>query len=69
LKTYALIYILTDGGPGISTETVTYHIYRLGFVSSDMGRASALSYLLSLVIVGLTIILVFRGRRAAFVTA
>lgn len=57
LKTYDLIYILTRGGPGTSTETISYYIYRVAFVFLDMGRSSAMSFLLLLLIVVLTVIL------------
>lgn len=57
LKTYDLVYILTRGGPGISTETISYYIYRVAFVFLDMGKSAAMSFLLLMVIVGLTLIL------------
>ena len=57
LKTYDLVYILTRGGPGISTETISYYIYRVAFVFLDMGKSAAMSFLLLLVIVALTLIL------------
>ncbi len=57
LKTYDLVYILTRGGPGISTETISYYIYRVAFVFLDIGKSAAMSFLLLVVIVGLTLIL------------
>jgi multiple sugar transport system permease protein len=57
MKTYDLIYILTGGGPGNSTETISYRISKVAFTALDMGRASAASILLLLVILVLTIIL------------
>jgi len=39
------IFQLTEGGPGISTETISHYIYRHGFRYFNMGYASALSYL------------------------
>lgn len=67
LKTYDLIYILTRGGPGVSTETISYYIYRVAFVFLDMGSSSAMSFLLLLIIVILTLILM-RIMRAGDVT-
>jgi len=63
LKTYDLIYILTRGGPGVSTETISYYIYRVAFVFLDMGKSSAMSFMLLLIIVLLTLILM-RAMRA-----
>ena len=57
LKTYDLIYILTRGGPGISTETISYYIYRVAFVFLDMGTSAAMSFLLLALIVVLTLVL------------
>ena len=45
LRTYDLIYILTRGGPGISTETFSYYIFKLAFTNLNMGQASAASIL------------------------
>lgn len=58
MKTYDLIYILTRGGPGSSTETISYSIWKDAFTSLEMGRAAASSFLLLLVILVLTVILV-----------
>lgn len=67
LKTYDLIYILTRGGPGVSTETISYYIYRVAFVFLDMGSSSAMSFLLLMIIVVLTLVLM-RIMRAGDVT-
>ena len=57
MKTYDLIYILTSGGPGSSTETISYRIWKLGFTALDMGKAGAASILLLLAILLMTIVL------------
>lgn len=44
-KIFDLVYIFTQGGPGTSTESVSWYIYRLGFQFFRMGYASAISYL------------------------
>jgi multiple sugar transport system permease protein len=43
-------YLLTKGGPGNSTLTIVYYIYNQGFGGLKMGYASALSFILFLVI-------------------
>jgi len=58
MKTYDLIYILTRGGPGSSTETVSYSIWKNAFTSLDMGRSAAASFLLLAVILVMTVVLV-----------
>ncbi|MBQ7801931.1 MAG: sugar ABC transporter permease [Oscillospiraceae bacterium] len=51
LKTYDLIFVLTRGGPGTTTEVISYHIYQQAFRYLEIGKASAMSYLLLLLIV------------------
>lgn len=58
MKTYDLIYVLTRGGPGSSTETISYSIWKNAFTSLDMGRSAAASFLLLIAILVLTVILV-----------
>ncbi len=54
VKTYDLIYIMTRGGPGVSTDFVSYYIYRTAFVSLNIGEASAMSIILLSVILVLS---------------
>lgn len=44
------IYVLTGGGPGTATETITMYTYQLGFRLLQIGKASALGVLTLLVI-------------------
>jgi len=57
LKTYDLVYILTRGGPGVATETISYYIYRVAFVFLDMGQSSAMAFMLLILIILLTLLL------------
>jgi multiple sugar transport system permease protein len=66
VKTYDLIYILTRGGPGTATETVSYLIWRTGLAGPlNIGQATAGSIILLLVIVGLTVALLRATDRLA----
>ena len=49
-----VIYILTFGGPGDSTEVLSLHIYKTAFVSQRLGSAAAISVLLLVVVAGLS---------------
>jgi len=67
-KVFEYVYAITRGGPGDSTETVLFHIYKVGFRFFRMGEAAAKAY----VVVALTLVLVIvlywvmtRERRAA----
>lgn len=49
LKIFDIVYGLTQGGPGNSTELMSLHIFRLGFRHTNwMGRASANAIILLL---------------------
>jgi multiple sugar transport system permease protein len=45
-------FIITDGGPGTSTESVVMSIYQTAFADTDVGLASAMSVVL-IIVVGL----------------
>src|ERR687897_167028 len=40
-RLFDLVYILTGGGPGGTTETLSYNVYKVAFFGFDTGRASA----------------------------
>lgn len=46
LQAFDQIYVLTGGGPYQSTQTVVMQIYKSGFKDLELGFASALSYVL-----------------------
>jgi multiple sugar transport system permease protein len=45
------VFVLTGGGPGVSTETLTLFAYQEGFKKFNLGYTSALSFLFMIVIV------------------
>ena len=45
-KIFDLVYMFTQGGPGTSTETVSWYIYQLGFKFFRLSYASAVSFLI-----------------------
>jgi len=49
-----VIYILTFGGPGDSTEILSLHIYKTAFVGQRLGSAAAISVLLLVVVAALS---------------
>jgi multiple sugar transport system permease protein len=66
---FDLVYVLTNGGPGTATETITLYTYQLGFRMLEIGRASALGIITLLVVaamVGVMIWLMQRQGREAF---
>jgi multiple sugar transport system permease protein len=49
LRVFDQIFILTEGGPGFATETVSLYIYRTAFRFGDFGYAAAMSFVLLLI--------------------
>ncbi|CAN7489930.1 carbohydrate ABC transporter permease [Variovorax paradoxus] len=49
-----VIYVLTFGGPGDSTEILSLHIYKTAFVGQQLGVAAAVSVLLLVVVAALS---------------
>ena len=46
LRVFDQIFILTEGGPGFATETISLYIYRSAFRFFDFGYAAAMSFVL-----------------------
>ena len=49
LRVFDQIFILTEGGPGFSTETISLYIYRTAFRFSNFGYAAAMSFVLLII--------------------
>lgn len=54
-QTFGEVYAMTSGGPLDSTTTVAFLIYQRAFQYYEMGEASAVAFLLFLVILGLSL--------------
>ena len=61
-KSYDIMYVTTQGGPGVATKVLAYHIYINAFNNSKYGYASALSVFLFAVVLVITLIQ-FRGEK------
>jgi len=45
-KIFDLVFIMTAGGPGTSTESISLYIYRLGFIYGQLSYAAAMAVLI-----------------------
>ena len=52
IRTFDIIYVLTGGGPGTATTTLTWQTYLTTFDSLDFGHGNAYAYTVSLVTLG-----------------
>ena len=55
-QVFDLIYLMTEGGPFDSTNVLVYDIYKNAFEYFNVGKASAIAYILFLIILVLTLV-------------
>ena len=53
-KLFDTIYLMTEGGPGSATETISIYVYRVAFQFFRTSQSSALAYILLFVVIVLT---------------
>ena len=44
LKTFSLVFVLTNGGPNHASEVVSTYLYKMGFGSFEMGYAATIGF-------------------------
>ena len=62
-NTFDPVLVLTRGGPGTATRTLGYSLYELGLVQFNIGLASAMTWLIVIIVnacIGLYVCFVFR---------
>ncbi len=62
-RSLVVIFNMTYGGPGLSTEVLSLHLYKKAFVGQRLGIASAIAIVLLTIIVILSLMLKARVRR------
>ncbi len=60
------VYFLTKGGPGTATYVPVYYLYQLAFQQGISGYAAAIAYILLAVIMVLTLIQLWVGKRMVY---
>ncbi|OLP54722.1 sugar ABC transporter permease [Rhizobium rhizosphaerae] len=63
-RTYDLPYVLTRGGPGTSTEVLSYFAYRKAFLGLSLNQGAAAAFCLLVIILALTVVFFLRLERA-----
>lgn len=67
LSEFDKVYMLTLGGPGDATTTMSLYAFKVGFVGFDIGKISAVSWviaILTLLVTSPLIVYLLRGRNA-----
>jgi len=65
-KSFDLIFALTEGGPGNSSQLISHYIYNRAFVFFNYGQTSAAAFVLTAIVVVITIIQFRVERKQAF---
>lgn len=66
LKVFAIVYWLTFGGPGSTTKVLSFYIYDQAFLRFEIGYASALSVVLLVIVLMMTVAQFMTRRRWVF---
>jgi multiple sugar transport system permease protein len=66
MKAFDIVYILTQGGPGLATMLVSIRAWTLALIELNFGQAAALSFMILLLVSAFTVVfLKLLGRRTA----
>jgi ABC-type sugar transport system permease subunit len=60
---FALIYVLTGGGPGTDTTVLAWWGYKTAFRDLDLGRGAAIFYVMTLLVLAMSLVTVAGLRR------
>ncbi|TGQ45788.1 MULTISPECIES: sugar ABC transporter permease [unclassified Mesorhizobium] len=69
LKSFDIIYAMTQGGPGTASETINIYLYNTAFSYYDIGYGSAMAVVFFTVIVALSFILLMLRQRSQWADA
>ncbi len=64
-KLFDIVYIITEGGPGSSTETIAVYLYRVAFQFFKTSQSSALAYIVLFIVIVLTNLYLYAVNRRA----
>jgi len=63
LKSFDIIYAMTQGGPGTASETINIYLYNVAFSYYDIGYASAIAVVFFVVIIAMSLVLLALRQR------
>ncbi|MCG3125450.1 MAG: hypothetical protein CHACPFDD_00273 [Phycisphaerae bacterium] len=63
---FTQVFVMTGGGPGTATHFYVYYLYKKAFDLGAMGYASAMAWILLLIVLGLTLALMRGTRRFVY---
>jgi multiple sugar transport system permease protein len=63
VKSFDIIFAITQGGPGSASETINLYLYSVAFIYYDIGYASAIAVVFFALIVALAALLLYLRQR------
>jgi multiple sugar transport system permease protein len=63
IKTFDIIFVMTQGGPGLSSETINLLLFSTGFYYYHMGKAAAMVVLFFAIIIAISFIIIHFRRK------
>ena len=66
VKSFDIIFAITQGGPGSASETINLYLYSVAFIYYDLGYGSAIAVIFFILIVMLTGVLLYLRQRTAW---
>ncbi|WP_448952311.1 carbohydrate ABC transporter permease [Labrys neptuniae] len=64
VKSFDIIYAMTQGGPGTASETINLYLYNVAFAYYDLGYGSAIAVVFFVIIVVMSLVLLHLRQRA-----
>ena len=64
VKSFDIIYAMTQGGPGTASETINLYLYNVAFSYNDVGYGSAIAVVFFAIIVAMSLLLLHLRQRS-----
>jgi len=68
VKSFDIIYAMTQGGPGTASETINLYLYNVAFSYYDVGYGSAIAVVFFVIIVAMSLLLLHLRQRSQWNT-
>lgn len=62
-RVFDIVYVLTKGGPAFKTDVLSYFAYRLAFTERSIGEATALAWIMTIILLSAGLVLIQLMRR------
>jgi multiple sugar transport system permease protein len=66
VKSFDIIFAITQGGPGSASETINLYLYSVAFIYYDLGYGSAIAVVFFILIVVLAAVLLYLRQRTVW---